>query len=414
MLPKFNKIKLKNDFEIYHIPCNLGSSVISVDIFYKVGSRNEIMGKSGIAHMLEHMNFKSTKNRPAGKFDEIVKGFGGVDNASTGFDYTHYFIKCSKENLDLSCELFADIMQNLNLKDEEFQPERKVVLEERLWRTDNSPMGLLFFRLYNNAFIYHPYHWTPIGFRGDIENWTIEDIKEFHAKFYQPQNAFLIIAGDIDEKTAFECGKKHFQNIKNRCEIPKVTAKEPKQNGEKFVIINKKTQVEFLALAFKIPPFNHEDQTALSAIDEILGGGKSSIMQRILVDEKKLANELEIYNMAGIDENLFIFLAVCNPGVKAEILRDEILEILEKVKRKNISESEFEKIKNVSKMQFIYSIDSASKVASLFGGAIAKGDLTPLLKMQENIENLDKKMIKNALNRYFNRSNLTTLILRKD
>ena len=114
---KFNKTKLENGLEIYHVPVNPGSKVISVDVFYKVGSRNEVMGKSGIAHMLEHLNFKSTKNLRAGEFDEIVKGFGGVNNASTGFDYTHYFIKASNENLDKTLGLFAELMKNLSLKD---------------------------------------------------------------------------------------------------------------------------------------------------------------------------------------------------------------------------------------------------------------------------------------------------------
>ena len=117
---KFNKFKLENGLEIYHVPVNPGSKVISVDVFYKVGSRNEVMGKSGIAHMLEHLNFKSTKNLRAGEFDEIVKGFGGVNNASTGFDYTHYFIKASNENLDKTLGLFAELMKNLSLKDKNF------------------------------------------------------------------------------------------------------------------------------------------------------------------------------------------------------------------------------------------------------------------------------------------------------
>ncbi|OFI48094.1 hypothetical protein CFF27374_04035 [Campylobacter fetus subsp. fetus] len=215
MLPKFSKITLNNGLEVYHTPLNLGSNVISIDLFYKVGSRNETMGKSGIAHMLEHLNFKSTKNRKAGEFDEIVKGFGGVNNASTGFDYTHYFIKCSNQNLDKSLELYSDIMENLNLKNEEFLPERDVVLEERRWRTDNDPIGFLYFRLFNNAFIYHPYHWTPIGFFTDIQNWSIDDIKAFWQTYYQPKNAFLMITGDIDEQTAFDISKKHFEHIKN-------------------------------------------------------------------------------------------------------------------------------------------------------------------------------------------------------
>ena len=169
-LPKYYTKTLENGLQIVAIPMKNGTNVISTDIFYKVGSRNEKMGKSGIAHMLEHLNFKSTKNLKAGEFDEIVKGFGGVNNASTSFDYTHYYIKSASKNMDKSLELFADLMENLTLKDEEFQPERDVVAEERRWRTDNNPMGYLQFRLFNNAYIYHPYHWTPIGFMSDIQN----------------------------------------------------------------------------------------------------------------------------------------------------------------------------------------------------------------------------------------------------
>lgn len=183
-LPKYYTKTLKNGLEVVVIPLKNESNVITTDIFYKVGSRNEVMGKSGIAHMLEHMNFKSTENMKAGEFDKIVKRFGGVDNASTGFDYTHYFIKSSSQNLETSFSLFADMMANLSLKDEEFQPERQVVAEERRWRTDNNPVGYLYFRLFNNAYIYHPYHWTPIGFMNDILNWTIEDIRNFHKTFY--------------------------------------------------------------------------------------------------------------------------------------------------------------------------------------------------------------------------------------
>ena len=132
VLPKHYQTTLKNGLEVFIIPLKNQSNVITTDIFYKVGSRNETMGKSGIAHMLEHLNFKSTKNLKAGEFDKIVKSFGGGTNASTSFDYTHYYIKSSSQNLGKSLKLFAELMQNLKLNDEEFQPERNVVAEERL------------------------------------------------------------------------------------------------------------------------------------------------------------------------------------------------------------------------------------------------------------------------------------------
>ncbi|MFW9619964.1 MAG: M16 family metallopeptidase, partial [Sulfurospirillum sp.] len=237
-LPEHFTKTLENGLQIVVIPMNNKSDVITTDIFYKVGSGNEIMGKSGIAHMLEHLNFKSTKNLKAGEFDEIVKGFGGVNNASTGFDYTHYYIKSSSKNLPKSLELFAELMQNLKLTDEEFQPERNVVLEERLWRTDNSPIGYLYFRLFNNAFTYHPYHWTPIGFKDDIKNWSIEDIRSFHSKYYQPANAIVVVAGDITPEVVFENVTKYFGAIKNASPIPSAHHQvEPQQDGAKRLMI---------------------------------------------------------------------------------------------------------------------------------------------------------------------------------
>ena len=285
-LPKYHTKTLENGLQIVAIPMKNGSGVISTDVFYKVGSRDEKMGKSGIAHMLEHLNFKSTKNLEAGQFDEIVKGFGGVNNASTSFDYTHYYIKSASKNMDKSLELFADLMENLTLKDEEFQPERDVVAEERRWRTDNNPMGYLQFRLFNNAYIYHPYHWTPIGFMNDIQNWSIEDIKDFHSTYYQPKNAIVVVAGDISQDEVFTLVEKHFKNIKNSKEIPsKVHMVEPTQDGEKRVVINRESAVQMIAITYHIPNFEHEDQVALSALSELLSSGKSSILQKKLVDE---------------------------------------------------------------------------------------------------------------------------------
>ena len=414
MLLKYSKTKLKNGFEIYHIPLNKGSNVISVDLFYKVGSRNEIMGKSGIAHMLEHLNFKSTKNLKAGEFDKIVKGFGGDNNASTGFDYTHYFVRCSKRNLDKSLELYADIMANLSLKDKEFQPERNVVLEERLWRTDNSPTGFLYFTLFNAAFSYHPYHWTPIGFIEDIKNWTIEDIREFHSTFYQPKNAILLISGDIDKKSAFELGKKHFESIENSKDIPKIHCVEPVQNGAKRVEIYKDSEVEMLAVAFKIPPFNHDDQVALGAISEYLSGGKSSVMHRILIDEKRLANQIYAYNMDNIDESLFIIIAICSPDVKAESVESEIIKILENIKKDKIDEDEITKIRNSIKSDFIYSFSSASGAANLYGSFLARGDIKPLFELEDKIGNLKVEDLNEICKKYFTSKNSTTVILRKD
>lgn len=414
-LPNYYTKNLDNGLQIVAIPMDNNTNVVSVDIFYKVGSRNEVMGKSGIAHMLEHLNFKSTKNLKAGEFDEIVKGFGGVNNAGTSFDYTHYYIKTSSKNTDKSLELFSELMQNLTLNDEEFQPERDVVAEERRWRTDNNPMGYLQFRVFNNTFIYHPYHWTPIGFMDDIKNWTIEDIKNFHSTYYQPQNAIVVVAGDIKKDDVFSYVEKHFKDIKNTKEMPSsVHTVEPKQDGERRAIINKESNVQMLAMTYHIPNFEHEDQIALSALSQLLSSGKSSILQKVLVDEKRLANSVYAYNMELKDPGVFMFMAVANENVDALKIEKEILDIISKIQKGEIKEKELDKLKINTKADFIYSLESSSDVASLFGTYLVRDNIKPLLEYEANLEKLKVEDIVNVAKKYLVKENSTTLILKEN
>ncbi|MBE0515483.1 pitrilysin family protein [Sulfurimonas sp.] len=412
-LPKYETKTLKNGLQIVVIPLKNNTNVISTDIFYKVGSRNEVMGKTGIAHMLEHMNFKSTKNLSAGEFDKEVKSIGGINNASTSFDYTHYYIKSSTQNLDKSLELYAELMQNLNLKDKEFQPERDVVAEERRWRTENSPLGYLYFALFNNAYVYHPYHWTPIGFMNDIQTWTIQDIKDFHKTYYQPNNAILMVTGDVDPKEVFKKAKKRFEHLKNGPKIPEFKFVEPEQDGPKRVTIKRESEVEMIAITFHIPNFKHEDQVTLSAISEILYSGKSSRLYKELMDKKHLVNSVYAYNMENIDPGLFIFLATCNPEVKAEDVERELIKQIELIKNKPVTQKELEKVKINSKADFIYSLESSTSVSDLFGSYLVRGDLTPLLTYEENIEKITQEKVQEVANKYFDFDKSTTLILKK-
>jgi predicted Zn-dependent peptidase len=412
-LPDYEMTILKNGLEVVVIPLHNNSNVVTTDIFYKVGSRNEIMGKTGIAHMLEHMNFKSTKNLKAGEFDKEVKSIGGVNNASTSFDYTHYFIKSSSKNAKKSIKLFAELMQNLNLKDKEFQPERNVVMEERRWRTDNNPLGYLYFRLFNNAYVYHPYHWTPIGFINDIKNWSIDDIREFHKTYYQPQNAILVVTGDVEPKKVFKAAKDAFGSIKNYKKIPEVKFIEPKQDGPKRIVIHKESEVELLAITFHIPNFQHKDQVALSVISEILYSGKSSRLYKELVDKKHMVNSIYAYNMENTDPGLFIFLATCNPGVSAEDVEKELHKQIEDLKENKVSQEELNKVKTNTKADFIYSLESASSVANLYGGYLVRGDLKPLKKYQKRIEKIDRDEILRVAKKYFDFNQATTVILKK-
>jgi predicted Zn-dependent peptidase len=307
-------------------------------------------------------------------------------------------------------------MENLTLKDEEFQPERDVVAEERRWRTDNSPMGYLYFKLFNNTYTYHPYHWTPIGFMEDILNWKIEDIREFHDIFYAPNNAIVIVAGDVKKEDVFSEAKKYFENIQNK--YPKKDDKlhtiEPVQDGEKRVIIKKDSQVQMLAITFHIPNYLHEDQLALSTLSELLSSGKSSRLNELLIDKKRLVNTIYAYNMEQKDPGVYLFLAVCNPNVEATEVEKIIWEEIEKIKNGDVKKSEIEKVKINTKSDFIFSLESSSDVASLYGSYLIRGDIMPLMSYEENIEKITPKDIVNVAKKYFTKENATTVILKKD
>lgn len=412
-LPKHYTKHLDNGLQIVVVPLNNKSGVIETNIFYKVGSRNEVMGKSGIAHMLEHLSFKSTDKLKAGEFDEIVKGFGGVNNASTSFDYTRYFIKSSVENLDKSLELFSELMSNLLLKEDEFEPERNVVAEERLWRTDNSPMGYLYFRFFNTAFVYHPYHWTPIGFMQDIQSWNIDDIRSFYRTYYQPQNAIVLVSGDIEPNVVFQSATQYFGKLKNTSsDIPQVRAKEPKQDGMRRNIVKKDSQVEFLAMGYKIPNYLSEDQVALSAIGEILSAGKSSIFQRELIDKQQIATSAYAYNMDMKDESVFLLIVAAKQGVRAEKIEEEVYKILENIKKGHISQEELDKVKVNTRANFIYSLENSSEVAGLFGSYLVRGDIKPLLSYERDINTLNLDKIQQVANKYFVEDTLSVVILK--
>ncbi len=413
-LPKHFTKTLDNGLEIVVIPMDNDSGVITTDIYYKVGSRNEVMGKSGIAHMLEHLSFKSTKNLSEGQFDMIVKSHGGVNNAATGFDHTHYFIKTASKNLPMTLNLFSELMSNLKLDNEEFQRERDVVAEERRLRTDNNPMGYMYFRLFNTHFVYHPYHWLPIGFMEDILSWKIEDIREFYHTYYQPANAILIVAGDIKPETVFKEAQKYFGKKENARKIPEVHMKEPEVDGAKRAILHKESnRVDTIAMAYPIPNFEHKDQVVLSAISHILSHGKSSRFEKTLVQEKHLVNQIYGYNMELKDPGVFLVMALISPNVTAKTVEKAIHQELDRLKKGDVTQAELDKVKINTKAEFIYSLENSSSVAGLYGDYYVKGNIQPLLEYEEKLDKITLKDISRVAKKYFDHNKSTTTILKK-
>jgi len=419
ILPSHHQHTLPNGLRVVVIPMANHSGVISTDIFYNVGSRDEMMGKSGIAHMLEHMNFKSTKNLAEGEFDEIVKRNGGVNNASTGFDYTHYYIKSASQHLDKSLELFSELLAHLNLSDDEFQKERDVVAEERRWRTDNNPMGYLYFRLFNEHYTAHSYHWTPIGFMSDIQGWSIGDIQAFHRRFYRPDNAVIVVAGDIEPDHVFDTVSAHFAAISiaepSPCDsLASQRPIEPPRDGSRRVTVHKEgNATDTLAIAYDIPDYRHDDQVALSVISEILSAGKSSRLHERVVQREQLAHQVYAYNMELKDPGVFLFIAMGNPEADIQAIEASLTEEIDRLIVEPIHPDELAKVIINTRREFVHLLESSSSLADLYGSYYVRGDIEPLLNYEANLDKITPKKIQEVAKRYFDHAHATTLILRK-
>jgi len=249
----------------------------------------------------------------------------------------------------------------------------------------------------------------------DILSWKIEDIRTFYERYYQPNNAILVVAGDIKTQEVFALADKYFGSIKNEHDIPKVTAVEPKVDGAKRAILHKESnQVDTIAITYSIPNYEHDDQVVLSAISHILSSGKSSRFEKKLVHEKQLVNQIYGYNMEMTDPGVFLIMALCSPDVEPSVVEKEILSELEKLKNSEVTQAELDKVKINTKAEFIYSLESSSSVAGLYGDYYVKGNIQPLLEYEDKLDKITLKDISGIAKKYFDHNFSTTVILKKN
>ena len=282
--------------------------VVTVQVWYKVGSRNEVTGKTGLSHLMEHMMFKGTPQYGKGVFSRLVQKNGGNDNAFTSQDYTAYFENFSTARITLSFDLESDRMGHLSIDPNEFQLERDVVKEERRMRTDDNPFDFLSEQLYAQAFVAHPYHSPIIGWMTDLDHLTRQDIFEHYKKYYLPNNATLVIVGDFNSKTILPEIQKYFEPIPAGNVPSPVRIDDPEQKGERRFIVKKEAQIPIVLFGFKTPNFKEADQYPLTVLGTLISTGKSSRLYRHLVYEKKIALETGAdYNSLSADPALFSF-----------------------------------------------------------------------------------------------------------
>ncbi len=403
---------LKNGLKILIVEDH-SSPVATFQVWYKAGSIDEPDGKSGISHLLEHLMFRGSRRFPDNVFSKIVQSHGGVDNAFTTKDYTVYFQKIAPSNLSICMDLESDRMANLLLKKEDFELEKKIVLEERRQRYEDDPESLIVEEVIGIAFKSHPYRRPVIGWTEDIESITFEDVKNYYKKFYCPNNAFIIVGGDIKKEEILKEIKEKFEEIPS-CEkkIENKNRYETKQNGERRIILKRQTYLPMLVMAYKVPSYPNKDSIALEILSSILGEGKSSRLYRKLVNEKSLAVNVGTSN-SPLSRDGFLFFVIISIKDKEKIHDVEKLvkEEIERLKTESPSEVEIEKAKNQVEASFLFSQDSVFGYSLILGKFEILDSWRLINQYREDINKLTIQDIQNAAKKYLNEENLTVGVL---
>ncbi len=338
---------------------NHKAPLITFQVWYRVGSRNEEWGKTGLSHMLEHMMFKGTQKVGPEEFSRIIQENGGNDNAFTSRDYTAYFENLSADRIQVPLDLESDRMQNLILRQEDFRTERMVVMEERRMRTEDNPQAYLMEQMEATAFQISPYHWPTIGWKEDIARFTLEDLKKYHRIYYNPANAILVVVGDFQKKDILHGIEQSFGPLPKGVAPNQEMDVDPKQAGERRIAVKKEAQLPFLVMSYHVPNLRHPDSYVLEVTAAILSSGKSSRLHQSLVREKRLVLDADAeHSLLSRDPGLFYLSAQPLPGKEVGEVEKALDQEVERLQKEWVGEPELAKAKNQLEASFIYGQDS--------------------------------------------------------
>lgn len=361
----YTKTKLKNGLEVI-IYKDSSLPIVAVNIWYKVGSANEHKGKTGLAHLFEHMMFQGSENVPKEMHFKYIQEAGGILNGSTSFDRTNYYEKLPFNALETALWLESDRMGFLlnALDEEKLENQKSVVVSERLERYDNQPYGLAWEIIVKNLFPEnHPYSWPTIGFKEDIESFTLDDVKNFFKSFYSPSNATLVIAGDVTESIALEQVEKYFGEIPSY-ETPASPVSENFELTDNLFIEHKdNVQLPRLYLAFPTVKTYEPKDAEYEVLSDILSGSKNSRLNKRLVFDEQIAQDVSAFQFSGKYGGMFMIISTARPGIKISELKQKIFEEISMIASSGITEKELTKTRNGIKSNFISSMQNLDNIA---------------------------------------------------
>jgi zinc protease len=388
------------------------SPVVTFQVWYRVGSRNEKDGKSGLSHFLEHMMFKGTKTVQPEEYSRIIAKNGGRSNAFTTSDVTVYYATMSRDKIGIEIELEADRMVNALLGETYFEPEKKVIQEERRLRTEDKPVSALGEVAGAVAYMVHPYRRPVIGWMEDIQNLTRQDLVDHYKLYYAPNNAFIVMTGDFSAAEMLPKIKAAFGNIPRGSEPPKVRAEELPQKGERRVILKKEAELPFALMYYHTPNLKSPDNYALDVLSVVLAGGRSSMLYHDLVYQKRLARSVGAdYNGLSIDPSVFSVTAQLMPGKDPAEIERGIDNLLEPLKSDLISDRELQKAKNQIESAFVYGQDSIFGQAMKIGYYEAVGGWRLMDGYLDGIRKVTRQDIQRVAQEYLDRDRRTVGVL---
>jgi zinc protease len=393
--------------------------VVTHMVWYKVGASDEPPTKSGIAHFLEHLMFKGTDAHPAGEFSKVVADIGGQENAFTSSDYTAYFQKVAKEHLGLMMEYESDRMTGLVLAPDDITSELQVVLEERSSRTDNNPSAQLGEELDAALYLSHPYSRPIIGWKHEIEGLSREDALTFYERYYTPNNAVLIVAGDVTPQEVRALAEETYGKVERRAEPgERLRPREPEPRAARTVSMSSpRVQQESVRTAWLVPSYHTAQDGEAEALDVlagILGGGANSrLYKALVVNGNEAAAAGGFYQGSALDESRFMVYSVPKPGVGLDTLEKSVDGVIADLISGGVTDAELKRVKNSLIAESVYAQDSQSSLARIYGTALTTGgSVEDIAAWNDGIRAVTADQVIEAARKYLTPARSVTAYLR--
>jgi zinc protease len=388
---------------------------VALYVFYRIGSRNEHPGTTGLSHFFEHMMFNGAKKYGPGELDKAMEANGAANNAYTNENTTVYQDWFPRSALNLIFDIEADRIQYLSFDPKKIESERGVVASERRTEVDASNGGILDEQLQATAFVAHPYQWPVVGWMSDIEHWTMDDLKHHFEMGYAPNNATMVVVGDVTPEEIFQLCEKYIEPIPQHAPPPPVTTVEPAQVGERRLVVRKQAELPLLRIAYHVPQTNNPDFYAINILRTVLTQGESSRLYQRLVDKDQSALEVGLFMPSAFDPTIATVSVQPKQGVDPQKCEAAIYEELDKVKKSSITDQELEKAKNIRLVEFYQQMRTINGRANTIGTyEVFFGDYRKLFDAARNYGSVTKEDVQRVAQKYFGANNRTVATLLPD